>query len=235
MKFLPNWNSNLYIEISPFFPLGRDYQPVSVNRFFDDTLKNIAESCLNLEGEFFFMASPWLGCVGNLPRENFFRYKPDNVFNLGFLMVLGYSELLEKAVMLSLTSESAKGLMAGLTSCALWNRGVFRGNSNVIVIAADDPLYDCTEYLKKFDGYLHMVKEAVNASDLAFYAEKFGYDRFFVEWEKQNPYDLRINQIISEFEYESSQEITGGSSAIDFPAFTGISVTVVRKNQREEN
>ena len=223
---LPFWNSKLYVEISSWFPFGRDYQPVSVNRFHDWTLKSIAGSCLDLDSEFFFAASPLIGCVGNLPRENFFRYSPDNIFNLGFLIILGFSEKIEKAVLLSLIElKAAKGLLAGITSCSLWSRGIFHGTSKVIAIASEDPFYDGTEYLEGLATVLYEVKKVLNAPDLSYYAEKFGYDRFFIQWENDSPYDIRISQLLSELEYDSSKEIIGGSSRIDFPAFFGISVS----------
>ena len=46
MVFLPFWNSELYVEISPQFPYGRDFRPFSLNRFNNnDTLKRIAPYC----------------------------------------------------------------------------------------------------------------------------------------------------------------------------------------------
>ncbi|MBQ7665079.1 MAG: hypothetical protein IJS42_00025, partial [Synergistaceae bacterium] len=98
---LPFWNSELYVEISPCFPFGKDYHPVSLNRFYNATLHRISEASMNLGSEFFFMASPLTGCVGNLSRENFFKYGPDNVLNLGFLMTFGYSDMLERAIIAS--------------------------------------------------------------------------------------------------------------------------------------
>ena len=229
MFLLPSWKKELYIEISPCFPLGRDYKPVSVNGFYSDNLKSIAKSCLDLEGEFFFMASPLVGCVGSLPRENFFRFSADNVFNLGFLFVLGYSEFLERAVIYSLTSEAAKGLIAGVTSCSLWSNGKFRINTKVIAVVSDDPFYECSEYLKNFDLLLGEVKGILKPPELSYYAEKFGYDRFSILWENEKPYDSKINQVLSELKYESSREIVGGPSSIDFPSFMGISVAITQK------
>ena len=229
MFSLPSWKKELYIEISQCFPLGRDYQPASINRFYSDTLENIARSCIDLEGEFFFMASPLTGCVGSLPRENFFRFSSDNVFNLGFLFVLGYSGLLERAVILSLSSEAAKGLSAGVTSCSLWSSGKFRTNTNVIAVTSDDPFYDCSEYLKIFERMLRDIKELLKVPELSYYAEKFGYDRFPVTWENEKPYDAKINQTLSELKNEGTREIVGGSASIDFPSFMGISVAVKLK------
>ena len=227
--FLPYWNSELYVEISSCFPLGKDYQPVSINKHYDENLRNLASLCMDLDSEFLFMASPYIGCVGNFPRENFFRYAPDNVFNLGFLMLLSYSDNIEKAVILSLALDPEKNLMAGVSKCSFWRKGVFEGNTKVIAIASDDPFYDCTEYLKKFTETLAIIKKALKASDLSYYAEKFGYDRFFVGWENENPYALRVSQLISEFEYDNTKEIVGGSTRIDFPQFLGVTIRAIER------
>ena len=225
--FLPYWNSELYVEISSCFPLGKDYQPVSINKFYDENLRNLASLCMDLDSEFFFMASPFIGCVGNLPRENFFRYTPDNVFNLGFLMLLSYSEKIEKALIVSLAFEHEKNLLAGVSKCSFWRKGVFEGNTKVIAIVSDDPFYDCTEYLKRLTDTLAIVKKSLRASDSSYYAEKFGYDRFFIPWENENPYELRVSQLISEFEYENTKEIVGGSTRIEFPQFLGITIRAI--------
>ncbi|MBQ3446258.1 MAG: hypothetical protein IJG37_01265 [Synergistaceae bacterium] len=224
---LPFWNSELYVEISPWFPFGRDYQPVSVNRFYDSTLSSIARSCMDLDSEFFFMASPKTGCVGNLPRENFFKCQPDSAFNLGFLMILGYSEKVERAVILSLGLTGAKsGLSAGITACSMWSRGVFEGTARVIAVAGDDPFYDGTGYLHVLARVLEDVKRFTGCSELSYYAEKFGYDRFFVAWENDNPYDIAASRMLSEFEIEGTREVGGGSPHEDFPPCMGAAVRI---------
>lgn len=226
--FLPYWNSELYVEISSYFPLGKDYQPVSINRFYDENLKTLASLCMDLDSEFLFMASPFIGCVGNLPRDNFFRYGPDNVFNLGFLMLLSYSEKIEKAVIVSLALDPEKKLMAGVSRCSFWRKGVFEGDTKVIAISSDEPFYDCTDYLKQLTGTLAIVKNTLKTSDLAYYAEKFGYDRFFLHWENENPYELRVSQLIAEFKYDNTKEIVGGSTQINFPQFLGITIREIK-------
>ncbi|MBQ3447080.1 MAG: hypothetical protein IJG37_05495 [Synergistaceae bacterium] len=215
------------MEISPCFPFGKDYQPVSVNRFHDDTLKSIAGSCIDLDSEFFFMASPQTGCVGNLPRENFFRYQPDGALNLGFLMILGYSEKVERAVILSLGLSGPKsGLSAGITACSIWCRGIFEGAAKVIAVAGDDPFFDGTGYLHVLSRVLNDVKGFIGSPGQSYYAEKFGYDRFFMSWENDNPYDIAASRVISEFELDGTREIVGGSSREDFPPFMGASVSL---------
>ena len=233
---LPFWNSELYVEISRCFPFGRDYHPVSLNRFHDKTLARISAGCMNLGGEFFFMASPQTGCVGNLSRENFFKAAPDMMLNLGFIMTLGYSEMLEKAVIASMMLPEAKmKLNAGITACSMWSHGIFEGITKVIAVAADEPFYDSADYLKGFAGILedfgHILKAGNNN---AYYAEKFGYDRFFFAWEDDNPIDIAVSQTIAEFELDGTKEIAGGGVNEDFPAFMGAAVNLHSVQPDEE-
>ena len=232
---LPFWNSELYVEISRCFPFGRDYHPVSLNRFHDQTLARISVGCMNLGGEFFFMASPQTGCVGNLSRENFFKYSPDMILNLGFIMTLGYSEMLEKAVIASLMLPEAKlKLTAGITACSMWSHGIFEGVTKVIAVAADEPFYDSTDYLKGFAGILEDFGRIIKAGSNAYYAEKFGYDRFFFAWEDDNPIDIAVSKTISEFELDGTKEIAGGGVNEEFPAFMGAAVNLRSVQSAEE-
>ncbi len=229
---LPFWNSELYVEISSWFPFGKDYHPASLTRFYDDTLKNISEACLDLDSEFFFMASPSTGCVGSLPRENFFKYGADNFINLGFLMVLGYSEMMEKMIIASIMlPEAERKLNAGITVCSLWSRGVFLGTAKVIAVAADEPFFDGADYLQEFSRLLTHARKVIGVNSASYFAEKFGYDRFFVRWENEEPYDLRISEALSDFEFDGTREITGTSPIQEFPPFLGATLNL-REMQR---
>ena len=182
---------------------------------------------MDLDSEFFFMASPQTGCVGNLPRENFFKYQPDGAMNLGFLIILGYSEKAERAVILSLAVAGAEsGLGAGITACSIWSRGIFEGTAKVIAVAGNDPFYDGSGYLKILARVLGDVKQYTGAGGLSYYAEKFGYDRFFMRWEDDKPYDMAASRAISEFEFDGTREIVGGASVEEFPPFMGASVNI---------
>ena len=226
-SILPFWNSELYVEISRCFPFGRDYHPVSLSRFHDETLRRISEACFDLGGEFFFMASPQIGCVGNLSRENFFKFAPDSMLNLGFIMTLGYSCALEKAVIASLLAPEARmSLTAGITACSLWSRGVFEGVTKVIAVAADEPFFDSTGYLDAFAALLEDFRGTLKACGNSYYAEKFGYDRFFMMWENDNPTDIAVSQTIAEFEFDGTAEIAGGPAVREFPAFMGAAVSM---------
>lgn len=182
---------------------------------------------MDLDSEFFFMASPQTGCVGNLPRENFFKYQPDGAMSLGFLIILGYSEKVEKAVILSLAAVGAEsGLGAGITACSIWSRGIFEGTAKVIAVAGNDPFYDGSGYLRILASVLRDVKKYTGAGDLSYYAERFGYDRFFMPWENDSPYDIAASRMLSEFEFDGTREIVGGSPREEFPPFMGAAVSI---------
>lgn len=229
---LPFWNSELYVEISRCFPFGRDYHPASLSRFHDETLRRISSACLDLGGEFFFMASPQTGCVGNLSRENFYKFSPDPLLNLGFILTLGYSDSLERAVIASLLAPEAQmKLKAGITACSLWSRGIFEGVTKVIAVASEEPFFDSTDYLKAFADILEKLRPCESNS---YYAEKFGYDRFFVQWETDQPTNIAVSQAIAQFEFDGTLEIVGGPSTTEFPPFMGAAISAMSINAANE-
>jgi hypothetical protein len=183
---------------------------------------------MDLGGEFLFMASPQTGCVGNLSRENFFKPSPDLMLNLGFIIAMGYSEDLEKAVIASLMLPSFRGrLYAGITGCSMWSRGILEGRTKVIAVVGDEPFFDCTEYLNEFAKLLEEIPflfKNKNGNYLSYYAEKFGYDRFFVYWEGENPHDMAVSNALSDFELDGTREVVGGSSTEEFPPFLGATI-----------
>ena len=213
--------------MSSCFPFGRDYYPVSLSRFHSRTLGRLSRSCFDLGGEFLFIASPGTGCIGNLPRENFFRVSPDPMLNLGFIMVMGYSEQLEHAVIASLIQpEAHMQLTAGIAECSLWSKGTLQGDMKVIAVAADDPFFDCTDYVKAFVKILEEFGKFSGDVKLSYYAEKFGYERFFAMWENENYSDIALSDAINDFELEGTLEIVGGSAGREFPSFLGTAVSM---------
>ena len=142
-------------------------------------------------------------------------------------MILGYSEKIEKAVIASLRlMEEKSGLSAGITSCSIWSHGIFEGNTKVIAIAGDDPLFDGSNYLYLFARLLIDVKKYFGTPGQSYYAEKFGYERFFMSWENDSPYDMAASSTIAEFELDTTRDIVGGSSREDFPPFMGAAVSI---------
>ena len=231
VMILPNWNSEIQVEITSWYPFGKDYHPVSLNRFYDETLRRISESSMNMGSEFFFMASPLTGCVGNLSRENFFKPNPDSIINLGFIMTFGYSYMIERSIIASFAFlDTSHELQAGITTCSLWSRGIYEGSTRVVVVTSDDTFYDCTDYLKGLAKIFEETNECIKTCDISYYAEKFGYNRFFMEHETDRPTERSISEVLSEMESDIATEITGGSSVEEFPSFLGTGISMRRES-----
>ncbi len=227
---LPFWSSEIHVELPSWFPWGRDYQPVSINRLYDSALNSIAESCFDMESEFFFLSSPFVGCVGSLAREKYFQTSPDKMFNLGFLMVFAYSEQMEKTLIASFAAaEVIEDLNLGIAFCSIWRDGVFEKKIKTIVIVSNEPFYDCTGYILKLPIILDGAKKFLKSSPLSYFAEKFGFNRFHVNWENMNPYQIATARILSELESGNAKNIVGGSSMINFPPFFGLSIAEAEK------
>ena len=214
---LPYWNSDLDLEIASWFPFGLDYQPVSINRFYGSRLKRIAASCLERESEFFFMSSPRMGCIGSLMRDNFYRYGPQGIVSLGFMMILGYSSRMERLI--SEGFRGAEELSAGVAFCSLWNGDVLMENMKVIVLVSGDPFFDEEKFLADFEALLAPQN---TVSGLAFFAEKFGYRRFCMAYETDDPLQLRISRLLYEMEFAETRQMVGPSPEVSFPPFFGL-------------
>ena len=228
--FLPYWNSEIHVEIPSWFPWGKDYQPVSINRFYNTMLRDIAAFCFDLDSEFYFMASPLVGSVGSLPRIKYFQDNSENTLPLGFLMLFAYSETIEKALVASVSlNDAAKELSLGLVFCYIWREGVLEGKVKAIAVASNSPFYDCDEYLHGLVSVLFEIRKIVRPSALSYYAEKLGYNRFSFNWEKDDYYSITTTQILSEIENAEAKEIVGGPPIIEFPPFFGKSITAVEK------
>lgn len=244
---LPYWNSDLDLEIASWFPFGVDYQPVSINRLYSPQLRRVAAQCLALDSEFLFMASPQTGCIGSLMRDNFYRADPYGLVSLGFMMILGYSPRMERLVADELDEMKKYGdLAAGVAFCSLWNQGVLRGSLKAIAVVSNGPFFEEEEFLDSFERFLSGRVKGQNASSvrprarrgskkkppqrgnaLPFFAERFGYRRFCMPYETDDPLQLRISQLLYEMEFEETRQMVGPSPELPFPPFLGISLGVL--------
>ena len=215
---LPYWNSDLDLEIASWFPFGMDYQPISMDCLHNPSLKRIAASCLDRESEFFFMVSPRTGCVGSLMRDNFYRIEPQSFLSLGFMMVLGYSPRMERLI-----CDGVRGmeeLSAGVAFCSLWrDKGVLMENMKVIVLVSEGVFFDEEKFLADFEK---MLSSKNDAPDLAFFAEKFGYRRFYMAYETDDPLQLRISKLLYEMEFSETRQMVGPSPEVAFPPFLAL-------------
>ncbi|MCR5346296.1 MAG: hypothetical protein K6E38_00795 [Fretibacterium sp.] len=243
---LPYWNSDLDLEIASWFPFGVDYQPISINRLYSPQLRRVAAHCLALDSEFLFMASPQTGCIGSLMRDNFYRADSYGMVSLGFMMILGYSSRMEQLVADSLEDMQKYGdLAAGVAFCSLWNQGVLLGSLKAIAVVSSGPFFEEEEFLNSFEGFLSGRVKSQGAppgrrrgrrsseakhpagkdSDLSFFAERFGYRRFCMPYETDDPLQLRISQLLYEMEFAETRQMVGPSPELTFPPFLGISLS----------
>lgn len=215
---LPYWNSDLDLEIASWFPFGVDYQPISINRLYSPQLRRIAASCLERESEFFFMSSPQTGCIGSLMRDNFYRVEPQRGLSLGFMMILGYSSRMERLISAGLCDSGE--LSAGVAFCSLWNKGMLMENLKVIVLVSEEIFFDEEKFLTNFEELLTPGRCKAN---LAFFAERFGYRRFCMAYETDDPLQLRISKLLYEMEFAETRQMVGPSPEVSFPPFLGVS------------
>ncbi len=230
---LPHWDSDLSIDLSSSFPFGKDYAPVWSNALYNEGLGIIAKSCIECGSELFFMVSPLTGCIGSFTRENAFSFSQSLSLNLGFMLLLGYSHVMERIVFVALdVFDENHELKAGITNCHITKRGVFAGRTRAIAIASLEPFFDPGKFLLDFAILLREISSVNNSGkSLAFFAEKFGYTRFAFDWEIDSPEQLRIRKALYELKFDSTRDVTGPSPAIQFPPFLG---TVVNVDYRSE-
>ena len=227
---LPYWNSDLDLEIASWFPLGVDYRPVPTNQ--SPQLQRIASRCLGLDSEFLFMSSPRTGCVGSLMRDNWGM--PENgIIHLGFMMVLGYSPRMERLVELVLdgrtreqNGEEEPQLEAGVAFCSLWHEGILMGAVKVIALVSGEPFFEEDGFLDGFDRALSDTGSAKEQdARLSFFAERFGYRRFSMLYETDDPLQMRISQLLYEMEFSETRQMVGPSPELPFPPFLGVALS----------
>jgi hypothetical protein len=215
------WNSDLDLEVASWFPFGVDYKPISINMLYSLQLKKIAEMCLGMESEFFFMTSMLGGSVGSLMRDNLYRGDRPGSISLGFMMLLGYSEKMEALLCRGLTEENQ--VRAGIAFCSLWNGTFLLENIKVIVLISDAILFNEEEFLTDFELMLSEGGDN-NRADIVYFAEKFGYRRFHMAYETDDPLQLQISRLLYEMEFSETRRMVGPSPEMPFPPFMGMNL-----------
>ena len=138
------------------------------------------------------------------------------------MMLLGYSDMLEQVLCSTMgIIDDDKELSVGIAPCSLWREGVLTGRSKVIAIVSREPFYDHNKFLIGLEFLFDEMMKRTKTG-LTFYAEKFGYTRFYYEHENFDPLKFKISQALSDFKSGEAHEITGGSSEIQFPPFLGM-------------
>ncbi|MDR1874710.1 MAG: hypothetical protein LBQ90_06840 [Synergistaceae bacterium] len=214
------WSSDLDLEVASWFPFGVDYKPISINLLHSLQLERIAGLCLGMGSEFFFMSSMLSGSVGSLMRDNFYRYDRPHSINLGFMMLLGYSEEMETLLAHGLSDTDQ--VRAGIAFCSLWNRTFLLENMKVIVLISDAILFDEEEFLAAFESMLS--SDGASQADVAYFAERFGYRRFHMAYETDDPLQLQISRLLYEMEFQETRRMVGPSPEMPFPPFWGMNL-----------
>ncbi|GHS96546.1 hypothetical protein AGMMS50276_15090 [Synergistales bacterium] len=222
------WNSDLDLEVASWFPFGVDYKPVSINTMHSFQLENIASLCLETGSEFFFMSSMFSGCVGSLMRDNFYKDENKGSFSLGFMMLLGYSPQMEK--ILGQKISERQDVRAGVAFCSLWNKTLFLENMKVIVLVSESLFFSEDEFLADFESILEGEvaddKGQSKHSSVSYFAEKFGYKRFYMAYETDDLLQIRISKLLYEMEFPETRMMVGPSPEMVFPPFLGVTVSL---------
>ena len=133
--------------MAPWFPIGVDYKFVSINSLYSARLKNVAALSLVANSEFLFMSSIQSGYVGNFLRENLFTTNAHIGFNLGFFLLLGYSQQIESLIEKMQENKENEAIKAGITWCAIRRSKMLLGNLKSIAIVSEDILFDEEAFL----------------------------------------------------------------------------------------
>lgn len=212
MTLLPYWDRHVDLDMDLWAPYGLDFFPVSVNALHSEALHRIAADAFQLDSEFLCLRSFKSGQVGPLMRGGLLDPGRAGI-DLGFLMVFGYSKTME--ALAHLVAQASRGLKAGLTLCGFWDRSILVDESKVIALASENPLFDEESFFSLFGEILHKACEGM--SDTAFFAERFGYRRFGIAYDTDDVTDLRIIQMLFDFEFDETRRIVGPAPELPFP------------------
>ncbi len=213
-SILPYWDQNIELDIVPWIPYGKDYNPVTVNNMLSPVLGSLAGLAFEMNSEFLYLRSFQSGNVGTMARQNIIDPIRNRSLELGFTMVFSYSELIENAIIPLIGK--FPGLKAGLTLCGIWSEDVLVDECKVVMIISEDPFFD----ERIFFGSLNNAFQSFSGkkkSNLSFFAEKFGYRRFSISYETDNITQMRITQALFDFELDFTKEVIGPAPEMKTP------------------
>jgi len=220
MSTLPYWDHNVDLRIVSWFPIGLDYKPVSINAFHSKELETVASLAFCLDSELFCLTSLQSGYVGSLLRDNMLVPGKDVKIDLGFTMVLGYSRPMEK-VLVPLLDE-ASGIQGGVTNCTLWNDDLLLESFKAIILVSVNPLFNEDAFIRLLSDRIRSVSR--DLSSMPFFAEKFGYTRFFIPFETDDLTSLQISRYLYEMEFDETRRSVGPSPEKDLPNVIGLMI-----------
>lgn len=218
MASMNYWDHNVDLRVVSWFPLGKDYKPVSINSYHSSVLEEIAGLSLALDSEFFCLTSLKSGYVGSLLRDNMLIPGKDIKIDLGFTMVFGYSHKME-SLLFSLL-KGTQGISGGITTCTLWSNNLLLESFKSIILVSTNPLFDEESFFDLLVRSMRIVSD--DNSAMSYFAEKFGYTRFFIPFETDNPVNLQISRYLYEMEFEETRRTVGPSPERSLPEVIGL-------------
>ena len=123
----------------------------------------------------------------------------------------------------SFTKENVELVTKAIGKYVFDNYGIYKP-----IIVGYDPRNMADEFSKYCAEILSDFRK-FNGTKKSYYAEKFGYDRFFMAWENDNPFDIAITQTIAEFQYDGTKKLAGGAATAQFPNFMGAVIKVIEE------
>lgn len=213
MSVLPYWDMNVDIDMTPWVPYGKDYNPVSCTAICGTPLRDIAGLALDLDSEFLFMNSLTEGAIGAMSRGNIIDPGHDG-FGFGFVMVFAYSVAMEQ--IMAFLAMRNEGIMAGITLCDVWDGDVLVDEFKAVMLVAADPMFNESKLLDEMLVLFRFVIGRLH-SGVSFFAEKFGYKRAVISYETDDITQLNITQLLYDMELDATKEVLGPSPEIEVP------------------
>jgi len=205
MKGLPLWVRNVNFEVPMWTPYGLDYMPVSFIGGTDELIRDIAAHAMELESELVYLRGISYGEVGVVSYDKTIDPGRDMAFLLGFMMLFSYSRAME-AFVSNLVKET-EDIKVGICFCDLKDRKMCLGKCKAIALISSDPFFDERAFVERFARELENEVTANVTSSLSFYAEKFGYRRFFIPYETDDVVELAIFDICNKLEVEETKHL----------------------------
>ena len=213
MGILPYWDQNMDLDIAPWTPYAKDFNPVSVNLLHSDQLGKIASLALGMDSELLFVESSETGQVGPLFRENLFIPGRRHHHDGGFSLIFGYSAMME--ALLGLFAQVFPGVSAGLAVCGVWDRSMLVDECKVIVLVGDSLFLNESKCFLALQEI--MTATATDNGSSSFFAEQFGYRRFSIPFETDDITGLAISKILYDFELDATRALLGPPPEVSLP------------------
>ena len=213
---LPYWERDIELDIEPWVAYSCDFNPVSVNALFSESLGRIAEMAICAESEFLYMESCGRYPVGTLVPENLIRPRLTSLYFSGFAMIFAYSQQMER-ILYNLANIRAD-VGVGITSCCIWKKDILVDECKVLVAASEDPLFDSERFLRLLEDEME-TSESAEGANVPYFAEKFGYRRGSILYETDDVTRMNITRLLMSFEFEEIRQYVGPVPELSLDSF----------------